>query len=149
MTTLTILPSDSFVASAFAELLTDVENLLSSARAQQPPDRDEVKFWQSQFNALNKAQKYWTDGIRPTIAGDAYLLASASRPGALIHRLTRHGGIVVCSCEASRNGRLCFHHMLINILERAAELEALAEDEAEQRLSRRISEVRAKYMAAA
>jgi len=131
MNTLTTLPSDAFVAAAFAELLTDVETLLAGARAQQPQDRDEVKFWQAQFNALNKAQAYWLQGVRPTIAGDAYLLASASRPGALVHRLVKQGGIVVCSCEASRNGRLCFHHILINVLERAAELESTATKEAQ------------------
>jgi hypothetical protein len=87
--------------------------------------------------------------VRPVISGGAYLLASASRPGALIHRLTKQGGIALCSCEAGQKQQLCWHHMLVNILERAAELEALAEDEAEQRLSQKISETRAKYMQAA
>lgn len=147
MHTLTILPSDSFITAAFAELLEDVQNLLSAAQAQKPNDKDEVGFWRRQYNALNKAQAYWLQGVRPQIAPDAYLLASASRPGALVHRLSRHGGIVVCSCEAGTKGQLCWHHVLINVIERAAELESLAEDAAEERLWSKVSEARAKYAA--
>jgi hypothetical protein len=149
MNTLTILPTDSFVSAAFAELLSDVTNLLTAAETQKPCDKDEIGFWRRQLNALNKAESYWAQGVRPVISGGAYLLASASRPGALVHRLTKAGGIALCSCEAGQKQQLCWHHMLVNILERAAELEALAEDEAEQRLSRKISETRAKYMQAA
>jgi hypothetical protein len=149
MNTLTALPTDSFVTAAFAELLSDVTNLLTASQTQKPLDKEEVAFWRRQLNALNKAESYWTQGVRPVISGGAYLLASASRPGALIHRLTKQGGIALCSCEAGQKQQLCWHHMLVNILERAAELEALAEDEAEQRLSQKISETRAKYMQAA
>jgi hypothetical protein len=146
MTSLTILPSDAFVTAAFAELLSDVTNLLTASQTQKPLDKEEVAFWRRQLNALNKAESYFLAGVRPQIAGSAYLLASASRPGALVHRLTKAGGIAVCSCEAGQKQQLCWHHMLVNILERAAELEALAEDEAEQRLSRKISETRAQLM---
>jgi hypothetical protein len=149
MNTLTALPTDSFVSAAFAELLSDVTDLLRAAQTQKPCDKDEIGFWRRQLNALNKAESYWAQGVRPVISGGAYLLASASRPGALVHRLTKAGGIALCSCEAGQKQQLCWHHMLVNILERAAELEALAEDEAEQRLSRKISETRAKYMQAA
>jgi len=149
MDILTILPSDHFVTAAFAELLSDVTALLASTQAAKPLDKDELKFWRSQLSALNKAEFDYASGVRPLVSGDAYLLPSASRPGALIHRLTKAGGIVVCSCEAGSRGLLCRHHMLINVLERAAELEMLAEDEAEQRLSQKISEVRATYMRAA
>jgi hypothetical protein len=149
MNTLTALPTDSFVSAAFAELLSDVTNLLTASQTQKPLDKDEIGFWRRQLNALNKAESYWAQGVRPVISGGAYLLASASRPGALIHRLTKQGGIALCSCEAGQKQQLCWHHMLVNILERAAELEALAEDEAEQRLSQKISETRAKYMQAA
>lgn len=126
MTTLTTLPTDVFVTAAFAELLTDVTNLLESAKAQKPCDKDELKFWASQLRALNKAEFDYASGVRPLISGDTYLLPSASRPGALIHRLSRVGGIVVCSCEAGTRGLLCRHHMLINVVERASELESLA-----------------------
>lgn len=126
MDILTTLPTDAFVTAAFAELLEDVTNLLSAAQQQKPADKDEIGFWKRQLNALNKAESYWLQDVRPVISGAAYLLASASRPGALIHRLSRVGGIVVCSCEAGQKGTLCWHHMLINVLERAAELECLA-----------------------
>lgn len=126
MTTLTTLPTDTFVTAAFAELLEDVTNLLSAAQAQKPLDKAEIGFWRRQLHALNKAESYWLQGVRPVISGSAYLVSSASRPGALIHRLTRVGGIVVCSCEAGQKQQLCWHHMLINVLERAAELESLA-----------------------
>jgi hypothetical protein len=144
MHTLTTLPLDTFATAAFAELLADVTSLLTAAQQQQPQDKEEVAFWRRQLNALNKAESYFVQGVRPTISGQAYLLASASRPGALVHRLTKQGGIVVCSCEAGQKGALCWHHMLVNILERAAELETLANDEAAQRLSRKISETRAR-----
>jgi hypothetical protein len=126
MTTLTTLPADTFVTAALAELLDDVTNLLTSAQAQKPCDKDEIGFWRRQLSALNKAESYWLQGVRPQIAGATYLLASASRPGALVHRLTKQGGIVVCSCEAGQRSLLCWHHMLINVVERAAELETLA-----------------------
>lgn len=125
MDTLTTLPMDSFVASAFAELLEDVTGLLSAAQTQKPCDKEEVAFWRRQLNALNKAECYFAQGVRPVISGQAYLLASASRPGALVHRLSKHGGIVVCSCEAGQKQQLCWHHVLVNVAERAAELESL------------------------
>lgn len=147
--TTTLLPTDAFVQAAFDELLSDVGNFLHAAQTSTPLDRDEVKFWRSQLNALNRAAYHWAAGVRPQISGDAWLLPSASRGGALIHRLVKQGGIVVCSCEAGSRGLLCWHHLLINVIERASELEALAEDEAEQRLGAKISEVRAQYLAAA
>jgi hypothetical protein len=149
MTILTILPADSFVAAAFAELLEDVTNLLAAAQTQKPLDKEEVSFWRRQLNALNKAESYFAQGVRPTSSGSAYLLASASRPGALVHRLVTQGGIVVCSCEAGQKGTLCWHHLFVNVLDRAAEMEQLAEDDAEQRLSQKISQARALAMRSA
>jgi len=131
MDILTTLPTDSFVTAAFAELLEDVGNLLKAARESKPLDKEEVAFWQRQLNALNKAESYFLAGVRPQLAPNAYLLASASRPGALVHRLFKAGGIVVCSCEAGQKQTLCWHHMLVNVLERAAELESLGVIEAE------------------
>lgn len=131
MTTLSTLPTDTFVSAAFAELLEDVTNLLAAAEQAKPLDKEEVAFWKRQLNALNKAESYFLAGVRPQISGDTYLLASASRPGALIHRLAKQGGIVVCSCEAGTRGLLCWHHLLINVVERAAELESAAQKEAE------------------
>lgn len=143
----TLLPSDQYISAAFAELVSDTESLLIAAQAQKPRDKEEVSFWMRQHRAFAKAEYQWSLGVRPVPVERAWLIPSASQPGARIHRATRHGGIWVCDCD----GRHAFHwHMaLIAVLDRAAELESLAEDEAEQRLSRKISETRAKYMAAA
>lgn len=129
MDILSTLPMDAFVTAAFAELLSDVTNLLRAAEQQKPVDKAEVSFWRRQVNALNKAESYWLQGVRLIISDSAYLLPSASRPGALVHRLTRVGGILICSCEAGTKGTLCWHHQLACIVERAAELEALAAKE--------------------
>lgn len=53
--TITLLPTDAFVTAAFDELLSDVTSFLTAAQASTPLDRDEVKFWRGQQNALNRA----------------------------------------------------------------------------------------------
>jgi hypothetical protein len=131
MDILTTLPTDTFVTVAFKELLEDVTNLLTAAQQSKPLDKEEVAFWRRQLNALNKAEYNWKQGVRLVISDSAYLLPSASRPGALVHRLFKAGGIVVCSCEAGQKQQLCWHHMLINVIERAAELESRDVIEAE------------------
>lgn len=141
-TILTVLPSDAFVTAAFAELLDDVTNLLAAADG-----TDERAFWRRQQTALNKAQYHFLNGVRPTLTDAAYLLPSSESRGLNVYRLTRLGGILICDCKAGQKGTLCYHHMLINVLERAAELEALAEDAAEQRLWSKIAEVRSRYAA--
>jgi hypothetical protein len=115
------LPTDTFVTAALAELLEDVTNLLRDADG-----REETAFWRRQLTALNKAQYHWLNGVRPQLTGDAYLMPSATSRGLNVYRLTRLGGILHCDCKAGQNGILCYHHMLINVVERAAELEALA-----------------------
>ena len=102
MTIETLLPSDTFMTAAFDELLADVTNLRDQTKAQRPCDKDELKFWTAQANALNKAQYQWSQGVRPTSTGASWLMPSMSRPGALIHRLTKLGGIWICSCEGRR-----------------------------------------------
>jgi hypothetical protein len=126
MDILTTLPLDTFVTAAFAELLEDVGNLLSVADG-----RDERTFWRRQLTALNKAQYHWLAGVRPQLTGDAYLLPSASSSGLMVYRLIKQGGILVCDCKAGQNGILCWHHMAINVIERAAELESRDVIEAE------------------
>jgi hypothetical protein len=129
MDILTTLPTDSVVTAAFAELLEDVTSLLTAAQAQKPLDKEEISFWRRQLNALNKAEYNWKQGVRPVLSDSAYLLASASRPGALVHRLTKQGSVALCSCEAGQKGILCWHHQLICVVERAAELESAATKE--------------------
>lgn len=119
--TLTQLPTDTFVSAAFAELLEDVGNLFGAADG-----KDERTFWRRQLTALNKAQYHYLNGVRPQLADDAYLLPSASSSGLNVYRLTKLGGVLHCDCKAGQNGILCYHHMLINVVERAAELESLA-----------------------
>lgn len=143
------LPSDAHMTAAFDELLSDVTALLTSAKAQKPIDRDELKFWARQLNALNKAQYHWSNGVRPIRCGACWLIPSASLGGALVHRLCQLGHIWMCNCMAGEKGILCWHHMLACVIDRGAELESLAEDAAEARLGRKISEVRAKYLEAA
>jgi hypothetical protein len=146
---LSILPTDAFVSAACSELLEDVTNFLTAAEQSRPLDRDEIGFWRRQLHALNKAQSYYLDGVRPQIAGDTYLLSSASRPGALVHRLSKQGGIVVCSCEAGTRGLLCWHHQLICVVERAAEIQSWAEDKAEAQLWDRVTKIRSQLLSAA
>ena len=143
------LPLDAHMTAAFDELLSDVTALLESTRAQKPLDRDELRFWSRQLNALNKSQYHWASGVRPIRCGACWLVPSASVGGALVHRLCQLGGIWICNCTAGERGVLCHHNMLINIIQRASEMEARAEDEAEARLWEKVSETRAKYMAAA
>lgn len=127
MNILTTLPTDTFVTAAFAELLEDVTNLLAAADG-----RDETTFWRRQMTALNKAQYHFLAGVRPQLAEGAYLLPSASSSGLNVYRLTKLGGVLHCDCKAGQNGILCYHHMLINVLERASELETLAQRRAEE-----------------
>lgn len=142
---ITLLPSDAFIAQAFEELITDTQNFFDSAAAQTPRDKDEVKFWRSQRAAYVNAQGDWLDGLRPIATDSGYILRSASVPGQT-HRAWKVGGIWTCSCKAGDRRIFHRHTALISAIERAAELEALAEDEAAARLSKKISEVRAAYL---
>jgi hypothetical protein len=126
MTILTTLPTDTFVVAAFAELLEDVGNFLSTADG-----KDERAFWRRQQTALNKAQYHFLNGVRPQVADGAYLMPSASSSGLMVYRLVTRGGVVECDCKAGQNGILCHHHMAINVYERAAELESEARKQAE------------------
>lgn len=140
---MTTLPTDAFVSQAFTELLADVSNLLESARG------SDAAFWRTQHRALTDARRYYDAGARPVRDGDTYRLPSEARPDLPVYRLVRVRGIARCDCIAGRRGLLCKHHTLINVIERAAELEALAEDAKADRLARTISATRAKYMATA
>jgi hypothetical protein len=59
----------------------------------------------------------------PLVAGDAYLVPSASRPGAY-HRCWREGGVWICSCEAGDQGIFHWHTALISTIEYAIDLNA-------------------------
>lgn len=142
----TLLPSDQFISAAFEELISDTQNLLTAALAQKPYDKDEAKFWRSQRAAYVNAHGDWLAGLRPLPTESGYILRSASVPGQT-HRAWKVGGIWTCSCKAGDLGLFHRHTALISALERAAELESLAEDQAEERLWKKVSEVRARYAA--
>jgi cell division septation protein DedD len=67
--------------------------------------------------ALNKAAYYLHNGTRPEATVGGYLLASATRGAAVVHRVSADHG---CSCEAGQNGKACWHAALVEIVEVAA-----------------------------
>lgn len=116
---------DDYIAAALEEFVTDVVNLLDAAQQQKPLDKDEIGYWKAQRNAFVKAQTYFLQGVRLTRTPTGYTVASASRPGALIHRCYRVGDIWTCSCEAGTRGLFHWHTALIHAYERGAELATL------------------------
>lgn len=114
---------DTFIAAALEEFVTDTQNLLTAALAHKAAGdadvQDEIKFWRSQHRAFVKAQHYFAQGVRLSATASGYTIPSASRPGALIHRLYRVGDIWACSCEARS---FCWHHALVCGEERGHEL---------------------------
>lgn len=128
--TLTTLPTDSFISAAFEELISDTQSLFESAVAAKPIDKDEVKFWRSQRAAFVNAQGDWLSGLRPVATESGYILRSASVPGQT-HRAWKVGGIWTCSCKAGDRGIFHRHTALINVIERAAEMENEARKDAE------------------
>ena len=113
---------DTYIAQALEEFVTDTQNLLTAAEQQKPLDKDEIGYWTRQRNAFAKAQKYFADGTRLAATPSAYLVPSASRPGALVHRLYQAGDVWICPCEARG---FCWHHALVHGYERGAELASL------------------------
>jgi hypothetical protein len=118
--TLLQLPSNDQIEAALEELVADTQKLYDVRDTQ---DADECAFWKRQRNAFQKAQLHWLKGVRPTPTPSGYLVPSASRPGALVHRCYRAGDIWLCTCEAAS---FCWHHALITAIERAVELAARA-----------------------
>ena len=116
---------DTFIAAALEEFVTDTARLLDAARQQKPLDRDEIAFWRAQSNAFVKAQTYFLNGTRLTATPSGYTVPSASRPGCLIHRCYRVGGIWHCTCEARV---FCWHAATIAAYERGYELAGLEDD---------------------
>ena len=142
-TPLTTLPSDSFVLQAFEEYITDTQALFDAAVDSQPSDKAEVSYWRRQRTAFINAQADWLEaGYRPCPTGTGYLFPSSSRPGSLRHRVWQLGGVWVCSCESGELGQFHRHTATICVIERAAELEAWAEHEAELKLAARIASAR-------
>lgn len=139
-------PTDTFTAQALEELVQETQTLLAAAQRQQPSDKEEIAFWRAQRNAFVKAQTYFLQGVRLTETPSGYTVPSASRPGALVHRCWRVGGVWVCSCEAGEKGIFHWHTALICAVERGGELEALAEDAAELRLHQAMTAARGRLL---
>lgn len=119
---------DTFIAAALEEFVTDTAHLLDAARQQKPLDRDEIDFWKRQSNAFVKAQTYFLQGVRLTATPSGYTVPSASRPGALVHRLYRVGGVWHCSCEAGQRGIFHWHAAMVAVYERGYELAGYEDD---------------------
>lgn len=116
---------DTFIAAALEDFVVDTANLLAAAEATRPRDADvldEIKFWRSQNRAFVKAQHYFANGVRLSATPSGYTVPSASRPGALVHRLHRAGGVWLCTCEAGQRGVFHWHAALIAGYERGYEL---------------------------
>lgn len=113
---------DTYIAAALEDFVVDTANLLAAAEATRPRDADvldEIRFWKAQRNAFTKAQHYFVNGVRLSATASGYTVPSASRPGALVHRLYKVGDIWACSCEARG---FCWHHALVCGEERGHEL---------------------------
>jgi hypothetical protein len=122
----------ALVAAALDELLQQCHDQIDRLGRQQqqgdPTVKEETRFWLSQYRALTKASYYWQQGVRPAVSErGAWLIPSASRPGAVVHEVTRHGGIWVCgpTCEAKS---FHWHTALLAGIERARELADLHDD---------------------
>lgn len=115
---------DTFISQALEEFVADTQNLLDAALRSTEPKRsadvlDEIRFWKGQRNAFTKALHYFGQGVRLAAHAGAYTVPSASRPGALVHRLSKTGDIWLCSCEARG---FCWHAALLAGTERGHEL---------------------------
>lgn len=116
---------DDLTIAALESYVDEAQRLLDQAKAQKPIDKDEVSYWRAQHRAFSKALHYYSNGVRLTATPGGYTLPSASRPGAVVHRLWRVGGIWHCSCEART---LCWHHAMVDGADRAIDLADLAGD---------------------
>jgi hypothetical protein len=123
------------VAAALEELTRDchtqIDRLAAQPKQGDPDVKDETKFWLSQYRSFTKAAYHWARGVRPAVSdAGAWLIPSASQPGAVVHEVTRHGGVWVCgpTCEAGKRGVFHWHSALIQGIERARELADLHDD---------------------
>ena len=69
----------------------------------------------SRVNALNKAALNLHGGVKPILTVGGFLVESGTR-GGLVHRYSSLHG---CTCESGRQGRMCWHAAMIEIIEEA------------------------------
>lgn len=118
---------DAYTAAALEAYTEEAQRLLDQALAQKERDQDEISYWRAQLRAFTKALHYFSNGVRLTPTPTGYTLPSASRPGAVVHRLWRVGGIWHCSCEAGEKGIFHWHAALIAGYDRALDLADLGD----------------------
>lgn len=119
---------DTLIAVALDGFAAEAQRLLDAELAQTPVDKDECRYFRAQMNAFTKALHYFSAGVRLTPTPSGYTIPSASRAGAVIHRLWRAGGIWHCSCEAGEKGIFHWHTALIAGYDRALDLIELEDD---------------------
>lgn len=171
----------ALIAAALEELMgechTQIDRLARQSKQGDPDVKAESRFWLAQYRAFTKALHYWQQGVRPTVStSGAWLIPSASRPSAVVHEMTKHGGVWACgpTCEAGGRGIFHWHSALIQGIEKAMELADLHDDgdaepydayeayepeadidpepfptDAPAQLGRRLAEAREKYLRAA
>lgn len=106
------------------DYIAEIQTHLDEALKLRPIDDEtkaEVAFWRAQRNAFTKALHNFQRGYRLTPTPSGYTVPSASRPGALVHYLSRLGEVWTCTCEAGEKGILHWHTALLQAYERAAE----------------------------
>lgn len=118
---------DPYIAAALDDLVNEVQAQLDGAHEAKPIDQEEIAFWKRQRNAFVKAQTYFIEGTRLVETPSGYNVASASRPGALVHRIYKVGEIWTCSCEAGERGIFHWHTALVAAYERGAQDAAVLE----------------------
>jgi len=135
MTTPDFFLPPTLVAAALDELMQQchdqIDRLARQPKQGDPDVKAETAFWLAQYRAFTKAAYHWARGVRPAVSDSgAYLIPSASQPGAVVHEATRHGGVWVCgpTCEASLRGIFHWHTALLSGIERAYELADLHDD---------------------
>lgn len=108
-------PPDTTIDAAFESILDQID---TARRHADHKDKEELAYWRAQHNGFAKAQAHWLEGIRPNYTGAAYLVRSATRPDAIVHRVRRVGGVWLCSCEATA---FCWHTALISAIDHATD----------------------------
>lgn len=129
------LPPADLVVAALEDAIVRIESTLRTLKAQpaqgEPDAAQEAAYFRRQLNAYNRAMHYFLTGVRPVYAGrDVWLIPSGSRAGAVVHRVTRQGGVWLCgpTCEAAAKGIVHWHNALLSAIEVAWELAELQDD---------------------
>jgi len=87
----------------------------------EPTVRDEIRFYERQLRAFEKALGYWLQGVRPMqTPSDAWLIPSGSRPGAQPHRCEKQGHLWICGPTCEARG-FHWHPALMTAIEQVAE----------------------------